>query len=90
MNGLFLPAGESGVAVTPPALISGQLKAQVAALLADVPADKHGAIVGVATEAGVNLAFAYRVDNRLQVAAWVGKSGWAAPVSGGVTLKATF
>lgn len=81
----------AGVVVQPSYAISDSIKAQVARVLAEVPADKHAAIVTVATMSGVNVAFAYRVNDTLQVAAWVGKSGWAGgPIDGGAVVKATF
>lgn len=87
---MFTDPTEPGVAVVPESLISDALKAQVALVLAEVPADKTGAIVGIKTARGGNLAFAYRINGVLQVAAWVGKSGWDQPIDRGVAVKWTF
>jgi hypothetical protein len=78
-----------GVVVTAPALISASIQKAVAEVLATVPDDKHAAILGVATRDGVNLVFAARVGDHLEVAAWVG-SAWHAPVDAGVEIKAVF
>lgn len=82
-----------GVALANPAQISASLKAHVAAVLAEVPPDKHTALVAVATDRGVNLALAVRRPigpAEMEIAAWIGKSGWDQPLTGGVSLKAVW
>jgi hypothetical protein len=79
-----------GVVLAPPELISDAIKMAVANVLAAIPSDKHAAIVGIATRSGVNLAVAYRLDDRFEVAAWVGKAGWDHPLGAGVQLQAVF
>ena len=83
------PPMPPGVVQYPPTLISDSLKRQVDAVLANVPADKKAALVTVATTKGFNVAFAYRVGDRLKVASWVGKS-WDQPLEAGVSVTATF
>lgn len=79
-----------GVVFTPPHLIADSIKAEVGRLLGTVPEDKHFVVVTVVTTTGANAAIAYRIDNRLQVGAWIGKSGWDRPVAGGAFVKAAF
>ena len=87
-----MPVGtpSAGVVLASPSVISDSLKRQVDAVLAQVPADKKAALVTVATTKGFNVAFAYRVGDRLKVASWVGKSGWDQPLDAGVSVTATF
>ena len=83
-----------GVATVPtrdvPTTIAASIRSSVAAVLGDLPADARGAIVGVATEKGMNLAVAYKLDSGWSVGAWVGKSGWKQPVAGGVVVQKVF
>ena len=84
----------AGVATVPgpmvPTTISASIRSSVAAVLGDLPKDAKGAIVGVATEKGMNLAVAYKLDSGWSVGAWVGKSGWKQPVAGGVVVQKVF
>lgn len=73
----------------PPGPIASSLKSHVYAALAEIPDGKQGALVGVATESGVNLVVAHRVDDRWTVAAWVGKT-WDKPVEAGAYVKASW
>ena len=79
-----------GVVVTPATQIGDGIQLAVANVLAGLPPDAHGAIVGIATREGLNLAFAYRVGKGFEVGAWVGKSGWTQPLGAGVTLRKVF
>lgn len=88
------PAPTAGVAwvpvvegPTPTTPISQQIQDQVARVLGTIPPGKSTiAAVTVATGSGFNLAFAHKVDDQWKVAAWVGKSGWDQPISGGASL----
>ena len=70
--------------------IASMLKQQVHAALAEIPEGKQGALVGIATEHGVNLAVAHRSkDGRWVTAAWIGKD-WQGPIRGGVEVRAVW
>lgn len=78
-----------GVAYTlgPPPGVAASITKAVQDAIAQVPADRSGAILGVATERGMNLVIAQRVNSHLQVTAWVGKSGWDQPTTGGAAVR---
>ena len=76
-----------GVAMNaPPASILGELTKQVQAAVATLPPDGKGALVGVATTTGVNLAVVAKVKDHVNVTSWIGKS-WGQPVSGGAAVQ---
>lgn len=76
-----------GVAMNaPPASILGELTKQVQDAVATLPPDGKGALVGVATTTGVNLAVVAKVGNHVNVVSWLGKS-WGQPVSGGAAVQ---
>lgn len=81
----------SGVVVTPPGMIRSAIKLEVDRALADIPKDKNGAMVAVATPAGVNLAIAAKTGNGWEVVGWIGKS-WAAgsKIDYGAQVKKTW
>lgn len=66
------------------------LKSEVHRVLAEIPEGKNGAFVGVATESGMNIVVAHRVNDHWTVAGWFGKSGWSQPISGGAFVKGTW
>lgn len=74
-----------GVALNPP---PGPILAQATKLVTDamaqVPSGEHGSLVAIATRQGdavnVNLAFAVKAGNHVEVVTWIGKS-WGDPVS---------
>ena len=70
----------------PPAPILGAMLRQIDAQIALLPADANGAVVAVATEAGINAAIVHRVGSRFQVAGFIGKR-WSTPVEGGASVK---
>jgi hypothetical protein len=81
----------SGVAFTEPHPdhIPG-LMASINGAFAQVPADAHGALVGIATESGGNAALVVRVGETVKVETWIGKS-WGTPKpSYGVAILKTF
>lgn len=73
----------------PPGPIASMLKQQVHQALSEIPEGKQGALVAVATESGVNLVMAHRVDDKWTAAAWVGKT-WDQPISAGAYVKASW
>ena len=79
-----------GVVIAPPHMISDSTKSAVATVLAAIPPDKRGAIIGIATGAGMNVAVAVKVGDHFQVEAWIGKSGWDQPLDRGVAVQAVF
>ena len=81
---------QHGAIVTPPSMIRDTIKRKVDEALADIPPGKRGALVAVATEAGVNIAIAHRDPaSGWQVAAWVGRN-WSGAVSAGAEVKKTW
>jgi hypothetical protein len=76
----------SGVVMTspPPGLVAS-LDRQVKLLVGELPADKRGAIVTVATTTGMNVAVVARVADGWQVQAFVGKQ-WGETVEGGGSI----
>jgi hypothetical protein len=72
-----------------PGPIASSLKSRVHQALAEIPDGKQGAIVGIATEKGVNLVVAHRANDRWMVASWIGKE-WGGAVTGGAFVKATW
>ena len=81
----------AGVIVTPGSDIRGAIRAEVAKVLAEIPPDKTGAIVAVATPRGVNLAVAAKTAQGWEVAAWIGKSwGQGSAVDYGAQVKKTW
>lgn len=68
----------------PPAGISASLEAAVARAVAAIPPDRTGALIGVATQRGMNLVVAARdASGDLRAQAWIGKSGWDTPLTQG-------
>ena len=79
-----------GVALTPPPPgIRASLDKQIALLIAELPAEKKGAVVTLVTTTGVNLAVIARVNKLWTVKAWVGKS-WGGPVDGAGEVAASW
>jgi len=89
-NGAVVPFGGVVTVAQPDAIIANSIRKAVADSLGTLPADAKGAIVGVGTAKGMNLAVAYKMDTGWEVAAWIGKSGWNAPVDGGVLIQKTW
>lgn len=70
------------------------IEAQVLGLVGELPEGKHGALVGVLTQAAngkllMNLAVAHRTDNGWAIGAYVGKT-WGDPVTFGATIRRTW
>ena len=77
----------SGVAMNaPPASLMDAVTKQVKDAVATLPPGAKGALVGIATTKGVNLALVSKVNNHVDVTAWVGKS-WGTPVNGGAAVQ---
>ncbi len=62
--------------VSPPSGLSASIDSAVRKAVSELPKGANGALIGVATERGANLVVVQRLGKRVQVAAWVGKSGW--------------
>lgn len=76
-----------GVAMNPPpASILEAVTKQVHDAMATLPSSGRGAIVGVATTTGVNLAVVSKVGSHIAVTSWIGRS-WGSPVSGGAAVQ---
>ena len=74
---------------TPPSQFMQTIQAELDRSLAALPAGAQGALVGIATAAGVNAAIVTRVGPGWDVAAWIGKS-WGEPVVGGALVRKTW
>lgn len=72
------PFAPKGViwSLQPPLGLSASIDKAVREAVAELPKGANGALIGVATERGANLVVAQRLGDHIQVAAWVGKSGW--------------
>lgn len=81
------PLGGVAIVTQPNVSIAASIQSAVRQTLGELPEDAKGAIVGVATKRGVNIAVAYKLDKGWDVAAWVGKSGWDQPIEGGVVVQ---
>ena len=79
-----------GVAFTapPPHLIQDAARV-IEAMTRDLPPGTRGAVVGLATDQGVNAAVVHRVGDRFAVASWVGKS-WGSRITAGGAVRATW
>lgn len=84
------PLGGVAVVTQPNISISASIREAVARELGALPDDAKGAIVGVATTKGMNLAVAYKLDSGWNVGAFIGKSGWDQPIEGGVLVQRVF
>lgn len=62
------------------------ITASIRRAVESLPAGSRGAIVGVATQDGVNAAIVARFDHGWDVQAWVGKR-WAGPLEAGVQVQ---
>lgn len=79
-----------GVAtVPPPASLLDAMTKQVKDAVATLPQGSRGALVSVATTAGVNLAVVSKVGTHTEVTAWVGKT-WGQPVSSGAAVRVSW
>lgn len=79
-------ADTKGVAFNdPPAHLIPDIRKSIDLAVAQLPDWKRGAVVGVATEAGVNAAVVAKLDHGWTVTSWIGKT-WHAPVSEGASV----
>lgn len=85
-----MPPGPLGVIETPPDRIRAAIRLKVEEALAEIPKDKSGAIVAVATQDGVNLAVAHKGPMGWTVAAWVGKRWGAKGTDVGAQIKTSW
>jgi hypothetical protein len=77
----------NGVAMNPPpASILDAVSKQVKDAVATLPPDGKGALVGVATTSGVNLALVHKAGEHVTVLGWIGKS-WGQPLAGGAAVQ---
>lgn len=70
----------------PPAVLLDAITKQVRDAVATLPEGSRGALVGVATTKGINLAVVSKVNQHVDVTAWVGRS-WGAPIDGGAAVQ---
>jgi hypothetical protein len=69
----------------PPMQLVGDIRSSIDQAVAQLPADKRGALVGVATEQGVNAAIVAKLDHGWTVQSWIGKA-WGGAVQGGAQV----
>lgn len=81
----------SGVALTPPppSLVPAVTK-HITEALALLPPGHTGALVFIASTAGINLAIAHRVKGEVKVAAWIGKKWGRTAVASGIVGQVTW
>jgi hypothetical protein len=70
----------------PPSELRAAINAKAREAIGTLPPTANGAFVGIATEAGWNLAVLARVGDRIDVAGYVGKS-WGAPLDVGAQVR---
>ena len=90
MNGKVVPFGGVVTVAQPDVMIANSIRKAVADVLGTLPPDAKGALVGVATDKGMNLAVAYKLDSGWSVGAYIGKAGWDRPIEGGVLVQKVF
>jgi hypothetical protein len=73
----------------PPSPLRAAIDAKAREAIGQIPPGANGAFVGVATEAGWNVAVLARVGDRIDIAGYVGKS-WGAPLNVGAEIRWTF
>lgn len=90
MADLETTPGVLGVTAMPDSAIAASIKRQVAEATALIPEGHTVAMVGIATKRGMNLALVARKESErwgdVNVSAWIGKTGWDAPIDRGVSL----
>ena len=59
------------------------------AVTQQLPSHASGAVVGLATDRGMNAAVVHRIGSRFAVASWVGKS-WGSRITAGGAVQATW
>lgn len=72
----------------PPHLIADASRV-IAQMTKDFPTGTRGAVVALATDAGVNAAVVHRVGNRFVVASWIGKT-WTGKIEAGGAVQVTW
>jgi len=81
----------TGVAFNdPPPHLIPDLQHSITNALSTLPPDKSGALVGVATEKGVNAVIVARVNDVWAVQAWIGKSWGDKHVDAGAQIQASW
>jgi hypothetical protein len=77
----------SGVAFNePPSNLLASIERQIQMAATAIPAGARGALVGVATESGVNAALVIKAGHGWDTVTWIGKS-WGAPIEGGAMVR---
>jgi hypothetical protein len=72
----------------PPHLIADALHI-ISEQMATLPADADAALVGIATDAGVNFAFVVKTPGGIEIATWIGKT-WGSQIEYGAGIKKVF
>lgn len=83
---LSVPPGVGVAMNTPPSSLLQSINKEIKDAVATLPPESKGALVGVTTTEGVNLALVSRVNKKVDVTAWIGKT-WGAPVKGGAAVQ---
>lgn len=81
-----------GVQFAPPprSLLADAMKV-VDAMSPAIAPGHHNALVGIATDAGVQVAIVHKTNDHVQVVGWLGKpSGWGTKVTGGGAVKVSW
>ncbi len=81
MNGVILNQ--------PPGPLRTAIDAKAREIIGQLSPEDNGAFVGIATEAGWNVAVLARVGDRIDIAGYVGKS-WGAPLDVGAQIRWKF
>lgn len=80
-------AASTGVVMNaPPGSLLAEMTKQVKDAVATLPPGSRGALVGVATTKGVNLAVVSKAGNHVSVVGWIGKS-WGSAIDGGAAVQ---
>jgi CTP:molybdopterin cytidylyltransferase MocA len=73
----------------PPSHLLKDVQASIAQALKDLPPEKTGAVVLIATTAGINAAVVTRIGDHFATRSWVGKR-WGEPLSGGADVMVSW
>jgi hypothetical protein len=80
-----------GVQLTqPPSALRAAIDAKARSVIGTLPPSANGAFVGIATDAGWNVAVLAKVGDRIDVAGYVGKTWGAATPEVGAEVRWVF
>lgn len=73
----------------PPARLILDVSRHINEVLATLPENTQGAVVGIVTDRGINVAVVHKFNDTFAVSTWIGKD-WGSKVTGGAMVRATW